>query len=255
MPPQPARARASAGRSSERGVAAVNRALTVVAAFDGQLEPLTLAELAQRTRLYKSTLLRLIASLEAFGYLVRLPDGRYHLGPAPFRLGATYQRASGLADLVMPVMRDLVARGTESPSFHVPYDDERRLCTLRIDSNHSTLDTVSAGALLPLARGAAGKLILAFTGGRGGELDRIRKSFFAVSYGERDPECAGVACPVFDAQGKLVGVLSLSGPKARFTKDAVKRMTGLLFDAVIRLTAALGGNTQPLLDAKPGARP
>ena len=248
-------ARAPSGHSDLPGVAAVNRALSVVAAFDGQLQPLTLADLAERTHLYKSTLLRLIASLEAFGYLVRLSDGRYQLGPTPFRLGLTYQRASGLADVVTPVMRDLVGRGSESASFHVPYDEERRLCTVRIDSNHSTLDTVSAGALLPLARGAAGTVIGAFTGWRGERFDRIRKSYFAISYGERDPECAGVACPVFDSQGKLVGALSLSGPKVRFTKPAIERMTTLLFDAVIQLSTALGGDAQPLRDAKSRARP
>ncbi len=254
MPVQPGRIRPAPARGSDQGVAAVDRALTVVAAFDGQLEPLTLAELAGRTGLYKSTLLRLIASLEAFGYVVRLPDGRYHLGPTPFRLGATYQRASGLADLVLPVMRELVARGTESASFHQRYDAERRICTLRVDSNHSTVDKVTAGDILPIGRGAAGKLIAALEGRKGEELDRIRATLLSSSHGERDPECAGLACPVFDAHGQLVGALSLSGPKLRFTREAVKRMTGLLFDAVVRLTAALGGDTRPLLEARRAAR-
>ena len=240
----------SQSRQPEDGVAAVDRALTVVAAFDGQVEPLSLAELAVKTKLYKSTLLRLIASLEAFGYVLRRPDGRYHLGPTPLKLAATYQRASALADILLPIMREMVAQGAESPSFHIRYDKEQRLCVLRVDSNHATLDVVSAGMLLPLARGAAGKLILAFEGEPGEAFDAIRKNLLAYSLGERDPECAGLSCPIFEVGEHFSGALSLSGPKVRFTKPAVKQMTAMLFDAAIRVTGARGGNTQALVAAR-----
>ena len=43
------------------GVAAVDRALTILSAFDGEPNALTLAALSRRTGFYKSTLLRLIA--------------------------------------------------------------------------------------------------------------------------------------------------------------------------------------------------
>ncbi|MGT2440050.1 IclR family transcriptional regulator [Bradyrhizobium betae] len=157
------------------GVAAVDRALTILAAFEDAPEPMTLAELARRTKMYKSTLLRLMTSLQEFGYLVQLADGRYHLGPTPFRLGAIYQRGNNLHDRVMPLLRQLVADGTESPSYHVRHDARRRLCVFRVDSQHSTLDRVEAGALLPLDRGAAGRVILAFDGEKGEAYDEIRE--------------------------------------------------------------------------------
>jgi DNA-binding IclR family transcriptional regulator len=229
------------------GVAAVDRALTILGAFEEKPEPMSLAELSRHTGMYKSTLLRLMTSLQEFGYLVQLADGRYHLGPTPFRLGAIYQRANNLHDHVIPVLRQLVAAGTESPSFHVRHDGKRRLCVFRIDSQHSTLDRVEAGMLMPLDRGAAGRLILAFDGEGGEVYDRIRKAAIAVSFGERDPDCAGIACPVFGPNGKLVGVLSLSGPKPRFTRDSIKTMSALLSQAAARLTRSLGGPTE-LLD-------
>jgi DNA-binding IclR family transcriptional regulator len=228
------------------GVAAVERALTILAAFGDEPEPVTLAELSRRTGMYKSTLLRLMTSLQDFGYLVQLPDGRYHLGPTPFRLGAIYQRANNLHDHVMPVLRQLVAAGTESPSFHVRHDARRRLCVFRVDSQHSTLDRVEAGMLLPLEHGAAGRVILAFDGEKGDLYDRIREGCTAVSFGERDPDCAGLAAPVFGPNGKLVGALSLSGPKPRFTAENIKAMSALLLKAAIRLTRSLGGPTEPL---------
>ena len=238
-----------AGRMGEepmvsQGVAAVDRALTILRAFEGEgdPEPLTLAALARRTGLYKSTMLRLMVSLQAFGYIVQLPDGRYHLGPTPFRLGSVYQRGNRLYDHVMPVLRALVAQGTESPSFHIRHDAKLRLCVLRIDSQHSTLDRVCAGALLPLDRGAAGTIILAFDGAQRGEkYDRRAQACSAISYGERDPDCAGIASPVFGADDKLVGALSVSGPKSRFTDESVRKMSAQVIDAARRVTYSLGG--------------
>jgi DNA-binding IclR family transcriptional regulator len=231
------------------GVAAVDRALTVLGAFEVAPGPMTLAELARSTGMYKSTLLRLMSSLQEFGYLVQLPDGRYHLGPTPFRLGAVYQRTNNLHDRVMPLLRQLVTEGTESPSFHVRHDAKRRLCVFRVDSQHSTLDRVEAGMLLPLDRGAAGRVILAFDDEEGAVYDDIRKSCIAVSFGERDPDCAGMACPVLGPGGKCAGALSLSGPKLRFTRDNIRAMTSLLLTAAIRLTRGLGGPTELIEDA------
>lgn len=229
------------------GVAAVDRALTILAAFETETEAMTLAALSRRTGLYKSTLLRLMTSLQAFGYLAQLPDGRYHLGPTPFRLGAVYQRANRLHDHVMPVLRRLVAAGTESPSFHIRHDTKLRLCLFRVDSQHSTLDRVEPGGLLPLDRGAAGRVILAFDGERGEGFDRIRANFVESSFGERDPDCAGIACPVFGADGKLTGALSVSGPKPRFTKDNIKRMSELVLDGALQLTRTLGGRNDAMI--------
>jgi DNA-binding IclR family transcriptional regulator len=231
---------------SSPGVAAVNRALTILAAFDGETEAMTLAALARRTGLYKSTLLRLMTSLQEFGYLGQLADGRYHLGPTPFRLGAVYQRTNRLYDHVMPVLRHLVVAGTESPSFHIRHDAKSRLCVFRVDSQHSTLDRVEAGGLLPLDRGAAGKVILAFGGERGEAFDRIRADFITTSFGERDPDCAGIACPVFGADGALAGALSVSGPKPRFTKDNSRSMSELLLDGALHLTRVLGGRNDAM---------
>jgi hypothetical protein len=73
--------------SKQRGVASLERALTIVGSFTTLDRGITLAEIAARTGFYKSTVLRLCASLEKFGYVVRLSDGRFVLGGALFRLG------------------------------------------------------------------------------------------------------------------------------------------------------------------------
>lgn len=232
--------RTEPGAASE-GVAAVDRAFAILAALADQAEPLSLADLARRTGLYKSTILRLLASVEAAGYATRLRDGRYGLGPTACRLGLAYERQNPLRLHVVPILSDLVERGTESASFHVRHGPETRLCLFRVNSHHATLDRVKAGDILPLGRGAAGRVLGAFGPEAGTEQEAVRQAGYALSRGERDPSCAGLAAPVFGAGGLLAGAISLSGPGERFSDEAVAAMRALLVEAARSLSNALGG--------------
>src|SRR5437764_4215464 len=76
--------------SAPGGGAAVDRALSLLAAFRSGDRTLTLSELAARTRLYKSTALRLLASLEHARLVVRQGEGVYSVGPEVARLHAVF---------------------------------------------------------------------------------------------------------------------------------------------------------------------
>lgn len=222
------------------GVAAVDRALSIVRAAEEAAAPMTLAELSAATGLYKSTLLRLLTSLVKFGMITRAADGRYGLGPFAFRLGRAYDATYQASEHVVPILQRLVDDGTESASFHVRQDEKNRLCLFRVDSHHSTLDRVRAGELLPLHRGAPGRVLLAFE--EVTELDRMRPMpALQFSDGERDPNCAAIACPAFGPYNEIYGAISLSGPRERYSPAAVERMSELLLKAAQDLTESLGG--------------
>jgi DNA-binding IclR family transcriptional regulator len=235
-------------RGSGDGVAAVERALAIVAALEGGDQPVTLAELAAKTGFYKSTILRLLSSLLASGYATKLPDGSYDLGPMAFRLGTAFARKNAIRHHVVPALQELVNRGTESASFHIREDADNRLCLFRVNSRHATLDRVAAGHSYALLRGAAGHIILAYAGSTGPRYDAIRAHGFDVSLGERDPSCAAVAAPVFGPRGTLVGVLSLSGPRERFGAPEIAAMKAVLGPVAEKLTISLGG-AWPAFDA------
>lgn len=76
------------------GVAAVERALSILDAFRAAQGELSLATLAERTGLYKSTILRLIVSLEAGGYIRRIESGNYQLGPKVAELSVRLESSS-----------------------------------------------------------------------------------------------------------------------------------------------------------------
>ncbi|OWT53741.1 IclR family transcriptional regulator [Candidimonas nitroreducens] len=225
--------------TSTDGVAAVDRALAIVDAVANRSEPITLADLSRATGFYKSTLLRLIVSLEKAALVVRRTDGRYTLGPYAHRLGCAYEATYQITETILPLLQELVDNGSESASFHVYHDVGLRQCLLRVDSHHSTLDRIRVGDLLPLSRGAAGRLISNYVVKRQLEGE---DGLLVISMGERDPNCAAVAAPVFGPDGGLHGAISLSGPKERFTPQAIKKMSHLVQDAAQSATRSLGGH-------------
>lgn len=91
-------------------VEAVERALTVLEAFDADRPAMSLAELANATGFYKSTLLRLLGSLSRFDYVRRDADGLWQLGETPARLARRQDPVRLLAARVQPVL-DRLASG------------------------------------------------------------------------------------------------------------------------------------------------
>ena len=236
------------------GVAAVDRAFAILAAFKPGDERLTLAELAVRTGLYKSTILRLADSLLRHGYLHRFEDGRYQIGPAPFLLGALHQRSLRLGDILLPLIRELSQRTGEGVSFYTRRDGVR-VCLHRVESRHEVRDHVREGDILPLDRGSGGRVLSAFSGVRGEPYDTIRKTFLYVSIGERDGETAGVSAPVFGPQQQLLGALTLAGPRSRVGETFIAGARAPLLDAAARATAALGGDASQLRAAMASLAP
>lgn len=222
------------------GVAAVERALAILDAYAERDRNLTLAELARRTGLYKSTLLRLAATLEKRGYLSRLEDKSWRLGPAASRLGAVYQAGFDLGDVVEPVLQSLANQSGETASFNV-LDGNVRVCLYRVESTQRLRDHVRQGEVLPLTRGAGGKALLAFSGEQGADYERIRQDGVYIAFGERERELGGIAAPVFGARGLLAGVIIISFPVSRLDRRAAERLAPLVTAHAAQLTERLGG--------------
>lgn len=228
----------------EGGVAAVDRALSILGAFrDGDVS-LTLHDLAQRTDLYKSTILRLAATLERRGCLVRLQDGSFQLGPMLVRWGNLYLTSVRVETHVTPVLQRLAADTGESATFYTR-QGEARMCLARVDCTRSVRDHVNVGDVLPLERGAGGKVLVVFDPANRKKA-RPPQSMVIVTVRERDSDSAGMAAPVFGPGGSLRGAISLSGPATRFDEAALPRLSKRLLAAAAELTTRLGGDPSAL---------
>jgi DNA-binding IclR family transcriptional regulator len=226
--------------SDNGGVAAVDRALTILGAFDPGDQRLTLAELAKRTRFYKSTILRIAQTLLRLGYLQRFDDGCYQIGPTPLMLGAIYQRSLRLGDILLPLMHELADQTGESVSFYSRHGDVR-VCLHRVDSQHAVRDHVREGDVLPLDRGSGGHILRAFSGAKGKLYETIRKEHCYASVGEPDPETAGISVPIFGSGQLLLGALTLAGPRSRIDETFIANARALLLRVAARATSELGG--------------
>jgi len=207
-------------KTGEQRVESVERALAILEAFNEEEPTLSLAQLSMRTGLYKSTILRLAASLERFGHLTRDEDGRFRLGPSLWRLGSLARKAYDLGEYVRPVLRDLVAETDETAAFYVRAG-EKRLCLYRLNSPRPVRHHLDEGVMLPIERGASGKVLLAFDGGVGPEFEATRARGYYYSEGERDRDVGAIAVPIFDRAGRLRGALSISALITRLGAEKV----------------------------------
>lgn len=232
------------------GAAAVDRALTLLAAFRDGDATLSLGDLAQRTRLYKSTVLRLLASLEHARLVQRLDDGSYALGAEVARLHGIYAASFSLERLVMPVLRRVVAQTGESVAYHVLKGHGAtavRLCLYRVDSPHPVRDHIRAGDVLPADRGTGARVLSAFNPERCKAASaserklfaQIRERGFMVATGDRLAGVAGISAPVFDREGQIAAAVTLTVPEHRYNEHHVK--------PVLEAARALSGQFQGLI--------
>ena len=206
------------------GTAAVDRALTLLAAFQAGDRALTLGQLAERTGLYKSTVLRLLASLEHARLIQKREDGGYTLGAEIARLHGVYAASFSLEQVVLPVLRALVAATGESAAYHVPQGTSR-LCLYRVDSPHPIRDHIRAGDLLPADRGSGGRVLTAFSSAAATVADagerklheHIRQQGYYSASGDRLADVAGISAPVFRTDGQLAAAVTLTMPANRYT--------------------------------------
>jgi DNA-binding IclR family transcriptional regulator len=232
------------------GVAAVDRALSLLGVFRAGEEPLTLTQLAERSGLHKSTVLRLLASLAHAMLVERLPDGRHALGRGIVRLHHVHQENSSLERIVMPALRELVQETGESAALHAQWGSgaaAQRISLFRVDSPQPIRDHYKVGDILPMNGGTGARILIAFgadsalTSAQKDQktLSLIRKRGYHAAVGDRDAEVAGISAPVFKTEAgerALVGALVLTMPASRYRENFIPHVVQM----AQRLSMSLG---------------
>lgn len=239
MPRKSAQASMAESHPAPGGAAAVDRAISLLAAFASGDKALSVTELAKRTGLYKSTALRLLASLEHGRLMMRTDQGLWALGSEIARLSALHSAAFSLEELALPVMQELVSQTQESVALHVRQGDQR-LCLLRVDSPQLLRDHVRAGDILPLNRGAGGRVLLAFSGEPGEPYEQIRRDGYMLASGDRVAGLVGISAPVWNARNALVGALTLTAPEQRLSTASSQHLSQLVIASANTLSKQLG---------------
>ncbi|MCQ4087315.1 IclR family transcriptional regulator [Saccharibacillus sp. JS10] len=230
-------------------VRAVERALDILMCFT-RTGSLSLTEIAAEVGLHKSTVHRLMTTLEEKGFVSRdASTEKYRLGIKIWELSAHLSNTDDPALLLLPSMEKLRDELDETVSLYVR-DGRERLRIQAVQSNQAIRRVAPVGARLPLYVGASSKVLVAFSSEREQEyiisdpiwpdsanrtafrdqLRTIRAEGYAISVEEREQGVTSVAAPIFDLKGNLAAALSVSGPLARLPVDQLRSYAPLLME-------------------------
>lgn len=234
------------------GVGVLDRCVAILRAVEDGARSFT--DIVEATGLTRSTAHRLIQGLEDHGFLVQIGGLGLALGPRLLALATSAVRDLPLRELAHPALERLTRSTGESAQLYVREGD-RRICIDTAESESELRTIVEIGASLPLTKGSAGAVFLAWAG----ELDRARivetaedperlerklqatrRRGWADSVAERAPGVASVSAPIAGPDGALLAVVSVSGPAARLGQLRAKRYAPAVMEAAREIEGALG---------------
>lgn len=254
-----------ADRSTHKSL---GRGLQILEAVAGVSGGASLADVARRTDLARSTTHYLMQALVTHGYLRQQPDGRnYQLGPKVFRLAGRPLNSEQIAATTMPVLNELSRLTHESVTIGVFRDDAVTLVATR-DTDGPVRVVQSVGARRPVHCTALGKVLLAWLPAAERarqvaglqfkkftpksivqradferELRRVRTAGYAIDDEEFILGVRCLAAPVFDEAGEVTMALSAIGPKQRMTHRKLRECRPLVLECARKLSGALAASS------------
>lgn len=246
------------------GTQAVARAIGLLKAFSDAQPEWGLSDLAQVTKLNKTTAFRLLAALEAEGLVMRNPlSGGYRLGIELVALGGCAMRSNPLRAMSRPLLETLAQECDEAATLEV-LAGSQMLIVDEVSSRHPMGMSQDVGSRLPAHATATGKVLLAqqdpdslagvlrlplaalteatvvdLTCLRT-QLAEIRRQGYAVTTGELEPGLVAVAAPVYDRERQVAAAISIGGSNLRLTPERLPEITALVQMTARQISRQLG---------------
>ncbi|RAV19888.1 IclR family transcriptional regulator [Paenibacillus contaminans] len=245
-------------------IQSVDKALDVIEQL-AELESASLIELAERLGQPKSSLYRIILTLENRGFIARSDqDGKYCLGFKQLVITKNLLEKNSLRAAAIPEMNKLVEMFGDTVNLGV-LSDESALYVEIIEGTHALRMTDRVGSKAPLNATAIGKTLLAFmkpdkcerlletisypsftehTAGNKEKLMKRIEEVRAKGYALDDQEIVEgarcIAAPIFDMFGHVAGALSISGALHRFPDEKIAGISSEVKQAAANASRKLG---------------
>lgn len=229
----------------------VHKAAAILRAAAARPAGETASGLGRAVGLPNPTALRLIHTLEAEGFLTRLPgDSRYVIGLGLLRLGGEAEPAQMLIAAARGVLEELAARTRESATLSVARGRDIEV-VFQVDGPHLISANSWVGGRYALHASSGGKVVLAtwdearldsFLRGRlercasktiidpallRQDIDGVRERGYSEIVDELEDGLAALSAPIFSRDGpaserpaRLLGIVAVSGPTFRFDAKA-----------------------------------
>jgi DNA-binding IclR family transcriptional regulator len=226
----------------------------------------TLSSISQKLRLAPSTVHRLLRALTTMGLVERTPAQTYRIGAEFFRIAALVAGKFEIGRLARPYLQELWKLSQETCAFGL-YQPANQLVMIAevIHTSFPLRYVIERLTTLSLTWGSLGRSILAHlpdsefdaayatasTGPLSGRplpprqelrvaLAEIRKRGYAVYEDRAHVDVAGVAAPVFNAGGEVVGALGVMMPLSRFEKCPLAKLSAAVVSHARLMSTSLG---------------
>lgn len=221
-------------------------------------------ELARPLGVHKSTVSRVLATLERRGLVEQSAvSGKYRLGYGLVRLARAAGAELELAQAARPVMEELARRTQETVNLAVLQGD-RVVNVDQVTTQRQVVSVNWVGKQTPLHCTSNGKALLAFLPAherrrilRGPlerltprtvvdpaaleqQLERVRHEDWAYTEEELEIGLNAVAAPVRDGNGRVVAAISVAGPAYRVTPERLPELGRLTREAARTVSRRLG---------------
>ncbi|MGB3352742.1 MAG: IclR family transcriptional regulator [Mycobacterium sp.] len=250
-------------RDTPPAVQSVDRALQVleILAETGQAG---VTEIADQLGVHKSTVSRLIAALEARGFVVQVSErGKYQLGFAVTRLARAASAQLDMVKVGQDICDELSVEVGETANLAVLDADRIVNIVEAIGPSEITLRTW-VGQTCPAYATSSGKVLLSgldpaevrnrlgpalesFTDGTVSspndlerDLTAVRERGWASVSEELEVGLNAVAAPVYDAHSQVIAALSVSGPSYRLGVERFEEVAKLTIAAADAISRRLG---------------
>jgi DNA-binding IclR family transcriptional regulator len=219
-------------------VQSIERAFGILRAL--AVAPAGISELAQVVDLPKSTVARILHTLEQVGAIDRIDgSGSYRIGSGIGELARSSDVTAALVVSVRPFLARLAGDLGEAAGFSIPEGHSMHYL-VQVDSPNPIQVRDYTGVAVPMHVGSAGVVMMAhwpaeeldrylarpleqFTSttvvDRSAVVDRlatVRRDGFAWVHGEFAEGLSSVAAPVYDGWRVMVGAITVHGPSYRF---------------------------------------
>jgi IclR family KDG regulon transcriptional repressor len=253
-------------------IGAVSRALRVLRCFSVETPELGVTEIAKNLDIHKSTVHRLLATLEHEGFVRQIEGGRYMLSFAVLELSAGVIAWEGVRETVLSSLQDLAKHTGETAHLAV-LDAGEVLYIEKVEGKWSLRMPSSIGRRLPLNCTALGKVFLAGLDRNEShrivhgqkweartpntltdpyeletEVNAVRDQGYAVDREEIEEGLVCIAAPIMDDRGVTSAAISISAPSSRMLSHLEDRIEAVQGTSAA-LSRSLGANARRLRDA------
>lgn len=250
----------------------MERVIAIISYLAATNEPCGVTEMSRELRLGKSSVYRVLSSLENVQWVAQKPETqKYTLGIRVLEFSLSRLSNLDLRSASLSHLEELGSATKETAMLSGRVGLER-IAIEQVPGYYEVRYFAEPGRRLPLWCGAPGKVMLAHMEeseveavidnlGKSGvsvlasgqpldidrlreELGEIRRQGFAVTVGERVAGGSGVAAPIFGYNHRVVGAISVTGPLPRFSADLARHYGPLVSQAARQISLKLGDFTE-----------